>query len=148
LAALNVSGSTTNDGSISITSGTAELAGAVGGGGSFGLGAARLRFDSSVSAGQAISLFGVRDVLVLEQAQSFAATIRRFGTGDTIDAANFLLSGTTFNFAENSANTGGTLTLTDSSQSLTGNILMTGVYSNSNFKLVADGGTGTLVKFV
>jgi hypothetical protein len=48
---------------------------------------------------------------MLEQAQSFAATISGFGTGDTIDATNFLKTGTTFNFVENSGVTGGTLTL-------------------------------------
>ena len=42
--------------------------------------------------------------------------------------------------------TAGTLTLQDGS--LTANILMTGVYSNSSFTLAHDSGTGTLVKFV
>ena len=56
------------------------------------------------------------------------------------------MSGTTFNFVENSGGTGGTLTLHDGS--LTANILMTGDYSNSNFTLAPDSGTGTLVKFV
>jgi hypothetical protein len=144
-AALDVSGATTNDGAISIVLDTEDLAGAVGGKGSFSLFDANLRFDSSVSAGQTIKETGV-DALVLEQAQNFAATISGFGTGDTIDAANFLLSATTFNFAENSGGTGGTLTLHDGS--LTANILMTGVYTKSDFNLVADSGTGTLVKFV
>jgi hypothetical protein len=125
LAALNVSGAITNNGSISITTDTEELAGAVGGKGAFSLSNANLRFDSSVSAGQTINEAGA-DALVLEKAQSFAATISGFGTGDTIDAANFLLSATTFKFVENSANTGGTLTLTDSTDSLTANIHMTG----------------------
>jgi hypothetical protein len=51
-----------------------------------------LQFDSSVSAGQTIIGNGT-DALILEQAQTFAATIDNFGTGATIDAANFLLSG-------------------------------------------------------
>jgi hypothetical protein len=42
--------------------------------------------------------------------------------------------------------TGGTLTLQDGS--LTANILMTGVYTKSDFTLAPDSGTGTLVKFV
>ena len=53
---------------------------------------------------------------------------------------------TTYNFVENIAGTGGTLTLHDGS--LTANILMTGDYSNSSFTLAPDHGTGTLVKFV
>ena len=124
---------------------TEELAGAVGGAGSFSLSTANLQFDSSVSPGQTITEYG-DDALTLEQAQSFAATISGFGTGDTIDATNFLLSGTTFNFVENSRGTGGTLSLHDGS--LTANILMTGEYSKSNFTLAPDSGTGTLVKFV
>jgi hypothetical protein len=100
LAALDVSGATTNNGSISITFDTEELAGAVGGAGSFSLFDANLRFESSVSARQTIKETGA-DALTLEHSQSFHATISGFGTGDTIDAANFL-SGTTFNFVENS----------------------------------------------
>jgi hypothetical protein len=49
-------------------------------------------------------------------------------------------------FVENSGGTGGTLTLHD--KSLTANILMTGVYTNSGFTLAPDSGTGTLIKFV
>jgi hypothetical protein len=152
LAHLEVSGATTNNGAINISTDTEELAGAVGGAGSFSLGSfngssANLRFDSSVSAGQTINETG-NSALILEQAQSFAATISGFGIDDTIDAANFLLSGTKFNFVENSGGTGGTLTLHDTTSKLTANILMTGHYTNSNFSLVADSGTGTLVKFV
>jgi hypothetical protein len=145
-AALKVSGTTTNNGSISIASDTETLAGAVGGAGAFSLNYASLQFDSSVSAGQAIAEFGA-SALILKQAQSFAATISGFGAGaDTIDATNFLLSGTTVSFVENSARTGGILTLQDGS--LTANILMTGQYANANFSLAPDSGTGTLVKFV
>ena len=71
-----------------------------------------------------------------------------FGTGDTIDATNFVETATSYNFVENSMGTGGMLTLTDTSLSLTANILMTGDYSKSNFTLAPDSGTGTLVKFV
>jgi Hyphally regulated cell wall protein N-terminal len=145
LAALNVSGATTNNGSISIASDTETLAGAVRGAGSFSLSNADLRFDSSVSAGQTISETGT-DALTLEQAQSFAATISGFGTGDTIDATNFVETATSYSFLENSMGTGGTLTLHDAS--LIANILMAGVYSNSSFTLAPDSGTGTLVKSV
>ena len=140
-----MSGSTTNDGSIAIGD-TEELAGAVGGAGSFSLSNSNLQFDSSVSAGQTINETGA-NALTLEQAQKFAGTISGFGTGDTIDAANFLFSGITPpSFVENSGGTGGTLTLHDGS--LTAHILLTGHYSNSSFTLAPDHGTGTLVKFV
>jgi hypothetical protein len=144
-SSLTVGGTLTNNGSISITYDTEELAGAVGGAGGFSLEQGNLQFDSSVSSGQTITETGA-DALILEQAQKFGGTISNFGTGDTIDAANFLLSGTSFNFHENTAGTGGTLTLTDGS--LTANISMTGVYTKSDFTLAPDSGTGTLVKFV
>jgi hypothetical protein len=144
-AALDVSGETTNNGAINITGDTEELAGAVGGAGSFFLSSAKLQFDSSVSAGQTINETGA-NALILEQAQNFAAKISGFGTGDTIDATNFLKTATTYDFVENIAGTGGTLTLHDAS--LTANIQMTGNYSNSDFTLAPDSGTGTLVKSV
>lgn len=146
-AALNVSGTTTNNGGVSITSDTETLAGAVSGAGSFSLSTANLGFDSTVSVGQTINETGL-DGLKLKLAQDFAATINGFGNSgnaDTIDATNFAFSGTKYNFVENSADTGGTLTLTDGS--LTANILMTGLYSKSNFTLGHDSGTGTLVTF-
>ncbi len=149
---LNVSGALTNNGSISIGDDPEEeLAGAVGGTGSFrltgnGFLPTTLQFDSSVSSGQTISEIGEDDALTLKQAQSFAATISGFGTGDTIDATNFLKTATSYNFVENIAGTGGTLSLHDGS--LTANILMTGDYSKSSFTLAPDSGTGTLVKFV
>jgi hypothetical protein len=145
LAALNVSGATTNNGSIVIDGDTEELAGAVGGAGSFNLSNAHLRFDSSVSAGQTITETG-KNALILGQAQKFAGTIKGFGTGDTIDAANFLFSGTTFAFVENPAGTFGTLVLLDGG--LTANIQMSGVHKLSDFSFAPDSGTGTLVKFV
>jgi hypothetical protein len=147
LAALNVSGTTTNNGAITIATDTEELAGAVSGTGSLELKNANLQFDSSVSSGQTITEKGA-DTLTLNEAQNFAATISGFGTHDTIDATNFVETGTTYNFVENPAMTGGTLTLADTSLSLTANILMTGHYTNSDFTLAPDSGTGTLVKFV
>jgi hypothetical protein len=157
VASLNVSGTTTNNGSIVITTDTETLAGAVSGAGSFSLTNSFgsfptiLQFGSSVSAGQTINEIGT-DELILKQADKFAATISGFGINsgstfsDTIDAANFLFSGTTLGFKENSANTGGTLTLTNGS--LVAHILMTGSYSNSSFSLGHDSGNGTLVTFV
>ena len=145
-AALNVSGATTNDGSISISADTEELAGAVGGTGSFSL----HERQSSVRLerfGRADHQRDRRGRLTLKQAQYFLGTISGFGTGDTIDATNFLEPATTYNFVENIAGTGGTLTLTDTSSSLTANIQMTGDYSNKSFTLAPDSGTGTLVKF-
>jgi hypothetical protein len=148
-AALDVSGATTNNSSVLIAFDTEELTGAVRGTGSFSLldGDDSLQFDSSVSAGQTIKESG-SSALILDKAQSFAGTISGFGADGTIDATNFVETGTHYNFVENSAMTGGTLTLTDTTLNLTANILMSGDYSNSNFSLAHDSGTGTLVKFV
>ena len=141
-----MSGATTNNGSISIASDTEELAGAVGGAGSFSLSNANLQFDSSVSAGQTITETGA-DALTLKQAQSFAATISGFGTGDTIDATNFLVSGNDVQFRREYRRARAARSPC-TTESLTANIQMTGDYSNSSFTLAPDSGTGTLVKFV
>jgi hypothetical protein len=148
LAELNVSGETTNNGTIVIEADKEVLAGAVDGTGAFGLLNGRLVFDSSVAAGQSINYEGAKNGVTLNEARSFAGTINGFGHRDWINAANFLFSGTTFNFVENSGGTGGTLTLTDSADNLTANIHMNGSYSNSSFTLAPDSGAGTLVKFV
>jgi hypothetical protein len=153
-ASVSTTGPVTNNGAISIIDDTEEFAGADSGTGSFNLitrssdETANLQFDSNVSSGQTINETGDgADALILEQAQNFAATISGFGTGDTIDATNFLAPpSTTYNFVENIAGTGGTLTLHDAS--LIANILMTGLYTKSDFTLAPDHGTGTLVKFV
>jgi hypothetical protein len=145
LSALNVSGTTTNDGAISIASDTETLAGAIVGTGSFSLSNANLLFDSSVAVGQTINEIGA-DELTLKHPRSFRGTISGFGIGDTIDVTNFHKFGTTLSFVENSGGTEGTLTLRDAG--LTAHILMTGVYSDSNFHLTHDAGSGTLVHFV
>jgi fibronectin-binding autotransporter adhesin len=144
---LSIGGALTNSGTLDVSGSSVTAKGAVGGAGSFSLNGANLQFDSSVSAGQTITETGA-DALILEQAQNFAATIKGFGTGDTIDATNFLKTATTYNFVENLMGTGGTLTLTDTSHSPTANIPMTGDYSKSSFTLASDSGTGTLVRFV
>jgi hypothetical protein len=86
------------------------------------------------------------DHLTLKHAQDFHATIKGFGTGDTIDATNFLKTATAYDFIENLMGTGGTLTLHDAG--LTAKIPMIGHYMKSDFALAHDGGTGTLVKLV
>ena len=109
-----MSGATTNNSSVLIAFDTEELTGAVRGTGSFSLldGDDSLQFNSSVSAGQTIKESG-SSALILDKAQSFAGTISGFGADGTIDATNFVETGTHYNFVENSAMTGGTLTLTD-----------------------------------
>ena len=145
MAGLDVSGTTTNNGSISIASDTEELAGAVGGAGSFSLSNANLQFDSSVSSGQTINETGA-DALIARAGAVLRRHDQRFRDRRHDRRDELSRAGTTYNFVENSAGTGGTLTLHDGS--LTANIQMTGVYSNSNFTLAPDSGTGTLVKFV
>ena len=135
----------TNNGSISIASDTEELAGAVGGAGSFSL----INRQSSVRLerfGRADHQRGGADALILEKAQSFAATISGFGTGDTIDATNFRPARNDVQFRREFGGHG-RHAHAERHECLTANILMTGDYSNSDFTLAPDSGTGTLVKF-
>ena len=147
-ALLDVSGATTNNGSISIVIDTEELAGAVGGAGSFSLFGANLQFNSSVSAGQTITETAA-------WTRSRSSRRRNSSARSAVSGPATRSTRRTFSCPERrtissriSAGTGGTLTLHDTTASLTANIQMTGVYTNSDFTLAPDSGTGTLVKFV
>jgi hypothetical protein len=144
---LSVAGTTTNNGAINVTNDSETLAGAVAGTGTFAIGGSTLTFDQIVSSGQTVG-FSSASTLALASAtsNSFSGTLQGFGSGDAIDALAFAFSTASFNFVENSGGTGGTLTL--SSGSLMDKVLFTGSYSNSDFQLAHDSGTGTLVKFV
>ena len=144
-AALDVSGATTNNGSISIYSDTEELAGAVGGAGSFSLSTPIFSSTRAFRPGRP-STRAARTRSRSSRRRSSPARSAVSGPATRSTRRTFSCPATTFNFVENSGGTGGTLTLHDGS--LTANILMTGVYTKSDFTLAPDSGTGTLVKFV
>jgi hypothetical protein len=144
-ATLSVGGTVTNDGSFFAEFDSETLRQAISGTGTFRIFNSFLTMDSSVSSGQTVDFEG-NTTLVLAHANEFSGTLDEFAGGDAIDAQSFAYGSTSFNFLENSQGTGGTLTLTDGS--LVANFLMTGSYTNSDFEKAMDSGTGTLIKFV
>ena len=81
--------------------------------------------------------------LQLNQSSMFTGQIAGFGPGDTLDltALNFSADATSASFAENAANTGGTLTVTNGSATMS--LALLGQYSASQFVPSSDGSGGT-----
>jgi len=92
---------------------------------------------------------GISGELVLDDSKDFTGQIVGFtgdGTAtnsDWIDLKDISFTTATETYTENSARTGGTLTITDGTN--TANINFTGNYVLNNFKFSADGSGGTLI---
>ncbi len=83
--------------------------------------------------------------LVLAQASAFTGTISGWQANDSIDLGDMLFSDgvTSFAYAQNNDNTGGTLTVSDGTHTATLSLL--GQYSAADFALSSDGHGGTLI---
>lgn len=83
--------------------------------------------------------------LVLDQASSFSGSISGWQVNDSIDLGDMLFSDgvTSFAYAQNSDNTGGTLTVSDGTH--TASLSLLGQYSAADFALSSDGHGGTLI---
>jgi len=145
-AALTISGAVANSGAIDLHRDVEAFSGAVtGNGGAFALDSgSTLEFGSSVGAGESVQFIGA-DILALDDARGFAATIKDFRVGDEIDAKTFG-AGTTLGYSENSAKTGGVLTLTQGAE--VAHLDFAGVYAKADFSLAPDAGSGRLISFV
>jgi hypothetical protein len=88
-----------------------------------------------------------RGALTLKEAQSFAAKISGFGTGDH-RRGELAQDGNDLQFRREFSEHRRHATLYDQTDGLTANIHLTGGYTKSDFTLAPDSGTGTLVKFV
>lgn len=109
------------------------------------IGAGALTF---VHAGGTIDdvVFGGPDAaLVLAQASSFTGTISGWQDHDSIALADILFNDgvTSLSYAANGDNSGGTLTVSDGTQTATLSLL--GQYSAADFALSSDGHGGTLI---
>ena len=82
--------------------------------------------------------------LKLERPSTFAGTLAGFSGQDHIDLPSIAFGArTTLGYAENSTNTGGTLTVRDGAH--TASIALLGNYIAGSFVTAADGHSGTLV---
>jgi hypothetical protein len=88
---------------------------------------------------------GTNASLVLAQASAFTGTISGWQADDSVDLGDILFSDgvTSFAYAQNSGNTGGTLTVSDGTH--TASLSLLGQYSAADFALSSDGHGGTLI---
>jgi hypothetical protein len=85
--------------------------------------------------------------LKLDQSENFAGAISGFATGDSLNLADIVFgANTTLGFSENSAGTGGTLTVSDGMH--TANLNLLGQYSAAGFAGAADQNGGTLITYM
>jgi autotransporter passenger strand-loop-strand repeat protein len=101
-----------------------------------------LEIASGGSAG--LVTFSGGGELLLEASASFGGMVSGFTLGDSLDFAGIAFnSNTTLAFSENSAGTGGTLTVSNGTQAAS--ILLLGQYIAGNFSMANDGQGGTIV---
>ncbi|MDH2404217.1 hypothetical protein QCM77_30330 [Bradyrhizobium sp. SSUT18] len=83
--------------------------------------------------------------LVLAQSSALTGSISGWQADDSVDLGDVLFSGgvTSFAYAQNSDNTGGTLTVSDGTH--TASLSLLGQYSAADFALSSDGHGGTLI---
>jgi VCBS repeat-containing protein len=108
-------------------------------------GAGTIDFEASSTANVVFGS-GAAGTLKLGDAFHFNGTISGFTGSDTIDLADVSSATASLNYSENAAGGGGTLTISDGSQSL--ELSLVGAYSADNFSLVSDQAKGTLVSYV
>ena len=89
---------------------------------------------------------GAAGTLKLGDAFHFNGTISGFGDSDVIDLANVGSATASISYHENAAGTGGTLMISDGTQTV--DLSLLGDYSADNFRIVPDQVKGTLVTYV
>ncbi len=126
-----------NDGSVNVTSGDHLLVSTTTtGAGTVSIGSGGIaEFGNSVAATDKVVFSdGQSDLLKLDAASTFAATVSGFQTGNTIDLAGYVATGATWS--------NGALHVTSASNpALTLNLA--GNYAGATFKTVSDGAGGT-----
>jgi hypothetical protein len=80
----------------------------------------------------------------LDNSQNFAGSIAGLALGNHLDLADIAFgANTTLGYTPNAGNTGGTLSITDGTN--TANLALLGTYATGNFTLSSDGNGGTAV---
>ena len=84
--------------------------------------------------------------LKLDHSADFNGVVFGFDGNDILDFADIAMGSATLSYAANAQDTGGTLTVTDGTQ--TANINLVGQYEATSFQATADNGMGTLIEYV
>jgi hypothetical protein len=135
-----------NSGVLWANGATLTIQGAVSGNGTATIdGIGTLDFEASTSANVVFGL-GTGGTLKLGDSFHFNGTISGFGGSDVIDLANVAAANASISYHENTAGTGGTLTISNGAQTLELSLL--GHYSADNFSIVPDQLHGTSITYV
>ena len=134
-----------NDGTVDVSAGTLTLQPAVTDNGTFLLhGSGVLNFAGVVGGGGTIEFLSPAATLEVQAPGAFGPTILGFAQGDTIDVAPVPFGlATMLTFVQ--AGSGGTLTVSDGTQSSAFNL--TGSYNTAGFHMASDNHGGTAVTF-
>jgi hypothetical protein len=132
-----------NSGTLQTDGGTLVAQSAVTGRGSAIINGGTMKFaigcDANVSFGA-----GATETLQLDQSQSFTGSVSGFGREDQIDLGDIGFgTNITLSYTPNSGNSGGTLTVSDGTN--TANLALLGQYVASAFATASDGHGGTLI---
>jgi archaellum component FlaF (FlaF/FlaG flagellin family) len=135
-----------NTGTLWADSGKLTVDGAVTGyGNALISGSATLEFGAASSAATTFAA-NASGTLKLDDVLDFTGTVAGFNGHDQLDLGNVQFGGAlTLNYSANTAGTGGTLTVSDGTQ--TENIAFSGQYDTGGFHLASDGTTGTLITY-
>ena len=140
---LIIEGGVSNSGVLIANAGDLIIEGAVTGNGTATITTGGLLEFGAASA-TAVTFSGTTaGTLVLESPSTFTGAVSGFASGDFIDLTDVNSSKASLTYKANSADTGGTLTVTDGTH--TAHITLVGIYTTSSFTHNSDGGGGTLI---
>jgi hypothetical protein len=143
---MTVASAIANSGELWANGSYLTLQGEVSGNGTAAIdGNGTLDFEASSTA-NVVFASGAAGTLKLGDSFHFSGTISGFAGTDTIDLADLASAAATLSYHENAAGNGGTLSISDGSQ--TAELTLLGHYSAENFSIVADAAKGTLISYV
>ena len=140
---LIIEGGVSNSGVLIANAGDLIIEGAVTGNGTATITAGGLLEFGAASATGVTFSGTTAGTLVLESPSTFTGAVSGFASGDFIDLTDVNSSKASLTYKANSADTGGTLTVTDGTH--TAHITLVGIYTTSSFTHNSDGGGGTLI---
>jgi hypothetical protein len=142
---LDIAGDLANSGSLWADGGNITVHGAVSGSGTALIDqGATIEFGGASSAN---AIFAANDTgtLLLDNAVGFTGSVTGFAAGTQIDLGDIQASSAVLSFADNGANTGGTLTVSDGTH--TANIALVGSFDPADFHLDPDHALAVVITY-
>ena len=143
---LTIDGAIVNSGRVLADGGDVTIKGSATGPGSATIaGSSTLEYDGASSQATSFAA-GASGVLRLAQSSAFTGTVAGFSLGDSLDLLDIGFGAhTTLGYSQNSAGTGGSLTISDGAHSAT--ISLLGQYSAAGFQTASDQHGGAIVTY-